>query len=205
MSLRLLRRARDVTAVEVIRGRVLCVDAVLPEGALCFLSEYVDPSWMRADLRGAFGLIREVTTDQSVLSFVGGDFNSIVASEVKFGGAEAQLCLAMGWRETSRAARWRTCLSFSNCAGHFGGFSGSALDVASWIDRIYTSLPSAVMCLLSGSCVVQGDLLERKAASGHLPVVLRLSRRRDRDPRVPPPVDRHQRGCAHHASEGHAG
>lgn len=190
ISSRLSAKARDVRHETVIRGRILQVDVVFAAAVLRILSVHVDPRWSGDELRAAFEAILARSDQAGVVSFVAGDFNSIVGDEVRFRrGAPAAPAGDGATGELADAALSHLTELHQPC-WTYRAFVEGRIAVASRLDRVYSSLPSAAFSLLAGPAAVRGDILRRDGPSDHLPVVVRLRRRVFRDPRLLPPVDR---------------
>lgn len=162
-----------------------------PAGVLRLITVHVDPSWSRPVLRRVFGEIQASTRSPGVVSFVGGEFNSIMGTEVRFRREAGAAAPGDGTAGDIADGALEHLLEFQQPSWTLRRFAGRVLDVASRIDRIYASLPSVALSFLSGSCAVNGQLFDRDSAIDHLPVMLLLRRRRRRrDARVLPPFDR---------------
>lgn len=189
---RLLAITVRFEAAEVSRGRIVQVDMEFRASRMRILRFHVNLAWTMAALRRAFAEVQRRSSEAGVVCVAGGGLNLLARDEVWYsadGALQAQggRC-AQGGRGVSALAH---VLELHQRSWTHRRFRDGVLRGAPRIDRLYISqCPPRALYLLSATCDVGGDLLNRAYPSDHLALRAHILQARRHDPRIQTGMDR---------------
>lgn len=124
------------------------------------------------------------------VALVAGDFNIIAHDDFRYQHRAMAVQAGDGWASEALQSALSDMTEMHQEAWTFRRFERGCLATASRIDRANISLRPDVLHRFVVSVVAAGSVLERNIASDHLPLTVSFRKRRKRDPRVAPHVDR---------------
>lgn len=182
--------ALEVCSEAVWRRRTVQVDLIFAQATFRVISLRIDPCWSRDDVRAVFAKLRRHSSEAGVVTLIAGYFSTMFRDETLFRRGAPVAPEDDGPASELADAALSHLTELHQPCWTYRAFSGGRLDITSRLDRVYTSLPSAIFSFEFGSASVQGDIYRRGGPSDHLPVVVWLRRRGPWDRRLLSPVDR---------------